>query len=157
MGWVNSPDLFCATSDTVADLVNIVFRSDLQVPLAYPPTANLYDNSRSPTTSPDRLQYADVYMDDINCLTQGNSHQQQRITEIILVKLKSVYLTVKGVMEKSISLKKTRAGDGNWRISKEVLGWIINTSLGTISLSPKRLTDLTTLLDIPPGQRRQET
>ena len=72
MGWVNSPDPFCATSETVADLANIAFRSDLQVSLTYPPTANLYPSSPSPTAGPDCLQYADVYMDDINCLTQGD-------------------------------------------------------------------------------------
>ena len=45
------------------------------------------------------------------------------------------------------------AGDGNWKVSKEILGWIINTSSGTISLSPKRISDLNMLLDIPPSQR----
>ena len=27
MGWVNSPDLFCATSETVTDFTNIAFHS----------------------------------------------------------------------------------------------------------------------------------
>ena len=80
MGWVNSPDLFCATSETVADLANIAFRDDLLVPGTHPPATMLYHSAPSPTAGPDRLQYVDVYMDDINCLTQGDDQQQQRLT-----------------------------------------------------------------------------
>ena len=55
MGWVNSPDQFCAMSKTVTtDLADIVFRSNLKIPLAYPPTANLYHSSPSPTAGPDQ-------------------------------------------------------------------------------------------------------
>ena len=82
MGWVNSLDLFYATSKTVIDLANIAFRSNLQISLTYPSTANLYHSSPSPTAGPDRLQYADMYMDDINCLTQGDNQQQRHLTEI---------------------------------------------------------------------------
>ena len=89
-------------------------------------------------------------MDDINCLTQGGNQQQRRLTEIVLTKLKSVYPTVEGELENSISLKKAQVGDENWSVSEEILGWIINTASGTISLSPKRITDLNNLLGIPP-------
>ena len=155
MGWVNSPDQFCATSKTVTtDLADIVFRSNLKIPLAYPPTANLYHSSPSPTAGPDRLQYADMYMDGINCLTQREDQQQQRLTEIVLRTLKSVYPTVDGELKDSISLKKVKAGDGYWSVSKEILGWMINSASGTISLSPKRITDLAILLNIPPTQHR---
>ena len=154
MGWVNSPDLFCATSETVADLANIAFQSDLQITHPYSPTSTLYHCAPSPTAGPDRLQYVDVYMDDLNCLTQGDDHQQQRLTEIALSKLKTIYPAVDGEVKNSVSLKKARAGDGNWSVSKEILGWIINSASGTISLSPKRITDLNTLLDIPPTQHR---
>ena len=90
MGWVNSPDLFCATSETVADLANVAFHSDLPLTRTYSPTATLYHCAPSPTAGPDRLQYVDVYMDDLNCLSQGDSLQQQRLTEIVLSKLKMI-------------------------------------------------------------------
>ena len=69
-------------------------------------------------------------------------------------KLKSIYPTVDGEVKNSISLKKARAGNVNWSVSKEILGWIINSASGTFSLSPKRITHLSTLLDIPPAQHR---
>ena len=153
MGWVNSPDLFCASSETVTDLANTAFRSELD-PAPYQPTADLYTATPSPSAGPHRLQYADVYMDDINCLTQGDVHQQRRVTEIVLDKLKLVYPTVKGELKDSISLKKARAGDGNWQTSKEILGWIIDSNTGTISLSEKRIQDLDMLLRIPASQHR---
>ena len=37
MGWVNSPDLFCATSETVTDLANIAFRSGFNPDPPYHP------------------------------------------------------------------------------------------------------------------------
>ena len=45
-------------------------------------------------------------------------------------------------------------GDGDWETTKEVLGWVLNTTTGTLSLSPKRTAELLALLDIPPTQRR---
>ena len=50
MGWVNSPDLFCASSETVTDLANKAFRSDLD-PAPYLPTAGLYQTVSSMQTS----------------------------------------------------------------------------------------------------------
>ena len=89
-------------------------------------------------------------MNDINCLTQGDQTQQRRLTEIVLQALKATYPAVKGGLKDSISLKKATTGDGDWEVSKEIFGWIINTSKRTISLSPKHISDLTQLLNIPP-------
>ena len=154
MGWVNSPDLFCASSETVTDLANKAFHSDFDPSPPYHPTAGLYQASPSPSAGPNRLQYADVYMDDINCLTQGDTYQQKRVTEIVLSEIKSVYPTVEGELKDSISLKKAKAGDGDWDVTKEILGWVVNSATGTISLSQKRRADLETLLAIPSTQHR---
>ena len=154
VGWVNSPDLFCVTSETVTDIANVAFRSDLQTQLPYPPTAGLYQPFPSPSSGPNRVQYTDVYMYDINYFTQGDEQQQRRLTEIVMRTLKSVYPTVDGELKNSISLKKAQAGDGDWSVSKEILGWIINSAAGTISLLPKCIADLTTLLDPPHAQHR---
>ena len=72
MGWVNLPDLFYATSETVTDESNKAFRSVSTTKLPYLPTVGLYKTLITWTASPSRLQYADVYMHDINCLTQGD-------------------------------------------------------------------------------------
>ena len=92
-------------------------------------------------------------MDDIDCLTQGDQAQQHCLTEIVLHALKSMYPSIPREMKDSISLKKAAAGDRDWSVTKEILGWIINTSTGTLSLFPKHITNLNQLLD-PPTQRR---
>ena len=51
-------------------------------------------------------------------------------------------------------MKKAEAGDGDWSVIKEILGWIINSADGIISLSLKRIEDLDMLLNIPSKQHR---
>ena len=42
MGWVSSPDIFCAASETVADMANGYILDPKSAFLIYPPTANNY-------------------------------------------------------------------------------------------------------------------
>ena len=154
MGWVNSPDLFCSTSEIVAGLANAYIKDANAYDPTYPPTASLYTTSPSPTSSNKRLQYVNVYMDDLNCATQGDSDQQRRVTELTIRSLKEVYPSIPQETRDSVSLKKELTGDGDWELEKEILGWIINTADGTLRLSNKRLNDLHYLLDTPPTLRR---
>ena len=56
-----------------------------------------------------------------------------------------------------MSLKKAIQGDGDWKTTKEILGWMVNTEDGTLRLLPKRKAELGTLPGIPPLQRRIST
>ena len=69
MGWVNSPDMFCAASETFADVANGYLIDPTSAFEIYPPTAGTYYLDPSPTASSARLQYLDVYMDNFNCAT----------------------------------------------------------------------------------------
>ena len=53
-----------------------------------------------------------------------------------------------------MSVKKLLAREGDWECIKEVLGWIINTEAGTVSLLEHKLEELWDLLNIPISQRR---
>ena len=108
MGWANSPDLSRVTSETVTDVANVAFRSDLQTQLPYPPTAGFYQPFPSPSAGPNRVQYANVYMNDINCLTQGDEQQQRRLIEIVMRTLKSVYPRWMGNSKTPSVLRKLR-------------------------------------------------
>ena len=154
MGWVSSPDLFCATSETTADIAN-AYCLDPSTPFCqYAPTKGVYHTTDSPPASPSRLQHTDVYMDDFISLTQGDPSQQTRVSELVLRAIKETYPSLPGEVKDSVSLKKARQDDGDWESTKEILGWIINAQDGTLRLSPKRRADLESLLDIPPSQRR---
>ena len=45
-------------------------------------------------------------------------------------------------------------GEGDWTCVKEVLGRILDTKAGTVTLPERKLEELLTLVDIPPTQRR---
>ena len=70
-GWVNFPDMFCATSERVADMANGYILDPTSAFLIYPPTANQYSTAPAPTASSARLQCTEVYMDDLLSSTQG--------------------------------------------------------------------------------------
>ena len=108
-----------------------------------------YNTAPSPMASPARLQQMEVYMDNLNCAAQGSPAQQQQATELILCAIKDIFLSFPGELKDSVSLKKALVGDGSWKVTKEILGWIIDTEKGTIQLPPCRLVELKDLLDIP--------
>ena len=51
-------------------------------------------------------------------------------------------------------MKNLVAGEGYWTCVKEVLGWILNTEAGTVTLPERKLEELLTPVDIPATQRR---
>ena len=65
MGWVNSPDYLCSASETVADVANINLHEPSSKFTLYSPTTDMYPTTPNPSASLNRLQYVDVYMDDL--------------------------------------------------------------------------------------------
>ena len=55
MRWVNSPDMFCAASETVADMDKGYIVDPTSAFVIYPPTANTYATTPDPTASSARL------------------------------------------------------------------------------------------------------
>ena len=53
-----------------------------------------------------------------------------------------------------MSVKKLVAREGDWTCVKEVLGWILDTDAGTVTLPERKLEEILTLVAIPPTQRR---
>ena len=80
--------MFCAASETVADVANGYLIDPTYAFKIYPPTAGTYSLAPSLTTSAARLQYVDVYMDDLNCATQEDVGQQQRVSQLTIRDLK---------------------------------------------------------------------
>ena len=122
MGWVNSPDFFCAASETVVDITNDKITSSPPDLVAYGPTKALYSTAPHPQASEARLQCADVYMDDLICLAQGSPEQQQRVTEHAIRSIKEVFPSLPNETKNSVSVVKALKGDRNWAVSKEILG-----------------------------------
>ena len=124
MGWVNSSYLFYSTSETVTNIANVAFPGIYIPTKPYTPTNSLYHTSPEATSGPSQLQYTDVYMDSIKCLTQPPlpCTQHHRLTELVLSALNEIYLTILWELKDSMSLKKVVLGDGDWAVIKEILG-----------------------------------
>ena len=73
-------------------------------------------------------------MEDLNCIKQGSPDQQRRVTEMVLQGIKDIFPSLPLELKDSVSLKKSRKGDGNWEVEKEILGWILNSEKGKFQL-----------------------
>ena len=62
--------------------------------------------SPPPLASTGRLQAAEVYMDDLNCLAQGSPYQQRQVTEMVLQGIKDIFPSLPSDLKDSVSLKK---------------------------------------------------
>ena len=144
-------DLFCTTLETLADKANSSFPHAPTFPPRY---TKLYHTVAQPVVSKPWLQYTNVYVDGLYCLTQGSPPQQWATTEIVLKYLNEIYPSLAGKLKDSISLKKAVYGDVDWAQIKEIMGWITTTRDSKLRLSSKRLRDLVTILAIPPTQRQ---
>jgi hypothetical protein len=56
--------------------------------------------------------------------------------------------------KEAISEKKLHKGDGGWNHRKEVLGWILDTSTGTLELTDRRKARISTIFEELRGKRR---
>ena len=95
----------------------------------------------------------DRYMDELLCAAKGDPAQQQRVSELTICALKYIFPSLPDEVKDSVILKKALAGYGDWARVKEILGWLINTHRGTLSLSSKQRLNILSLLEIPTTQR----
>jgi len=172
MGWVQSPPYFCAATETVADLANDTLRQRRSVPRSHPledlaestpPTYPLPD-SAPPMHLHERprrqgyLSYVDVYVDDFLGLANGPPKVRARVRRALLTALDSVIRPSDPddtpSRKEPASLKKLAQGDGAWATQKVVLGWLVDTVRGIITLPPHRVDRLREILAAVAGQRR---
>ena len=59
-----------------------------------------------------------------------------------------------GELKDFVVMKRLLAGEGGWTSFKEVLGWILDTEAGTVTLLERKLKELLTLVDTPTTQCR---
>ena len=170
MGWVSSPPVFCAASETVADRANELIKANWRPPLH---RLEGVADTPTPTTRPPSqpgppprirarnkgpLGAVDAYMDDFILLAQGGKRRRRRLRRVLLHCVEEVFRPPDEKDDKwkkdPNSIKKLRKGDGALETVKVVLGWLIDTVAGTIELPPHRLERLLELLDAFPRSRR---
>ena len=97
--------MLCAASETVADVSNSYLLDPTSAFTIYPPTAGPYFLAQSSTASASRLQYVDVYMNDLNCATQGDVGQHQQASELTIWDLKEIFPSLPTEVKYLVSLK----------------------------------------------------
>jgi hypothetical protein len=176
MGWVESPPVFCATTETVADL------SNQRMGRKYEPPHRLENDSdtRPVEPEPDKIQrtrlpgtwshaplptpklsppskvfekplsYVDVYVDDFCNLVQGDRRRRKIVKRILMNTIDEVLRAPdpsRTEQKEPISVKKLRQGDAYWATKKVLLGWVIDTIDQTLCLAPHRLARLQPIFD----------
>ena len=178
MGWVNSPPLFRAVTETITDISNKA-RTDRDYPKAYHrlekeatriPDTRVHNTkqTRAPSTSEASednrtgkppLVYYDIYVDDFLGLGQGSLARLQGARRLLFHKIDTVLrpldLQDPPARTEPISVKKLLKGDASWSTRKEVLGWVIDSVAGTITLPPRRLTRLGDILEGLPRTKKR--
>jgi len=169
MGWTSSPPIFCAATETAADLANAAIREQShQHPhrldaVAEPlPHSSLTAGSHRLTDKTRPLAITDVFVDDHIALAQGSLPELRMVRRQLLHAIDSVFRQLgpqdHSTRQDPISLKKLAKGDGQWSTQQVILGWSLDTVAMTITLPPHRAQRLHDLLQsIPTDQKRIST
>jgi hypothetical protein len=149
MGWKYSPNYFCAHTDITNQYITTLTMLPNH-PLELPsqamevPAEAMSPSCIHPTTvtAQPPLAYADVYMDDFLGLAQRDT------TELVLSALLNGVSDIfrhdshpddPPVRTAVISASKLLKGNLKWAMQKVVLGWMLDTANGTLSLPPHKL------------------
>jgi hypothetical protein len=181
MGWMQSPPLFTAATETVADLANqellasapagphrldTVSESQGAVPdlaslaPAVSPTLPVPDKALPRGHLSPPVKSWEVYVDDFIGMVQGSWGHLRHVKRVLLHNLENIFRPFdhhdKKHHQEPASVKKMRKGDTAWETQNIVLGWIIDTVRLTIELPAQRVTRLFELLhSTPPPAPRQ--
>ena len=85
----------------------------------------------------ERLNQVDVFVDDFIGIAQGSKRQLHNLRRNILHSIDQVLDQPRpgeSLRNEAASVKKLLKGDGSWETRKLILGWIIDTLLGTLEL-----------------------
>ena len=73
-------------------------------------------------------------MDDVISAVQGGPDCQLRVFDGTVRALKWLFQSLPRDLKDLVRVKKLVAGEGVWTCVKEVLGWILDTEAGTVTL-----------------------
>ena len=87
------------------------------------------------------IAHVDVFVDDFIGIAQGSQHQCKNVCRCIMHAVDAVFSQLDlatAQRKEAISEKKLLKGKGGWSQCKEILGWILDTSRGTLELTNRR-------------------
>ena len=117
MGWVDSPNYFCAFSETLTDMANALVHTLLLVP-AYGVISLVLKTGLGPPHITDSLMHINCYMDDVITAVQGGADRQHKVFDGTVQALKWLFPSLPGENNDSVRVKKLMSGEGNWTCQK---------------------------------------
>ena len=133
MGWVDSPKFFCTFLETLIDVANALVDSELPDP-SYCAISEIPSTGPGPPHTPESLTHIYCYINDVISLVQGGPNRQHQVFDGTVRALKWLFLSLLRELKDLVSVKKLLTGEGDWTCVKEVLGWILDTEAGTVTL-----------------------
>ena len=119
--------------ETLTDVANALVNSELPVP-SYRAISDIPSTRPGPPYTPESLTHIYCYINDVISLVQGGPNRQHQVFDGTVRALKWLFLSLPRELKDSVSVKKLVAGEGDWTCVKEVLGWILDTEAGTVTL-----------------------
>lgn len=184
MGWKNSGPAFCAATETITDMANrdvvnntpqlshqlgtiaqtMDYQSKPELTTSSPHQIQTDIPARNPVLkrpAPKRAAYIDIFVNDFTALVQGDRHQVSRVRRALFCNIDLVSWPLDGADNKHrrqpISMKKLNKGDCSSNYIKVILGWEINSKLGTINLPPHKVDRLLEILAPFPASKKHTT
>ena len=104
MGCLDSPNFFCAVSETVTDVANTLVDTYLPVS-AYGDISALRATEPIPPHTTESRTHIDCFMDDVISVVQGGTKRQHQVFDGTVFSLKWILLLLPGESKESVSLK----------------------------------------------------
>lgn len=162
MGWALSPPYFCAFTETAADVANAsildtpTYVHPLETSSQHPDIPVPQDTVFLPTyvrppgpCLPAPLNYVDVYIDDFIAIAQYPALRHtlhHTLTSILKIFRDAPHPDDNALRRHIISDTKLQKGDAAWSSQKIILGWLLDTSAGTLRLPPHKADRLRNIL-----------
>ena len=112
-GWVDSPNLFCAFSETLTDVVNALVDTDLPVP-DYGSISKILITGSDPPHTCESLTHIYCYMDDIISAVQGVPERQHQVFGGMVCALNWLLPSLPGESKDSLIVEKLLEEKGDW-------------------------------------------
>jgi hypothetical protein len=152
MGWCESPPFFCSSSETARDVIETLLCKDALQPHTFEHIMlqDLKLPQQTPSTSTPDTTLMEVFVDDfIGATNSEEKNHFLHISRAMLHGIHTVFPPAKHTGHEGgdpISEKKLQQGDGTWSTTKEILGWIFDGALYTITLPQKKCRDIRKLI-----------
>ena len=113
-------------------MANALVDTDLPFP-SYGAISDSPETRTVPAHTPESLIHIYFYIYDVISVVQGGLDRQDRFFDCKVYALKWLFPSLLGEIKVSVSVNNIILGVRDWTFVREVLGWILETEVGTVT------------------------